>query len=285
MHQNSKWPGRGEQHQYPEDEADRNIRLIGEWICTKFKESKLVDVVQMVVSIVLAIAGIIGLYIYKGQLKEMQYTNKLTQIALGRADQNSLESSKQFQVQLRHFDASLGQEKVIAAQTVSQARQVSKLVAEARRSIDDNKAAQQLEESPWLHTQGVLPTDFPDGNQALAVQIINSGKSPAFRVHALVVFQMFPVTDPPPKFIFQEKDAKGELTFYPNPLYPDQLRIQGLIPVSWINAYKGNQLHAYIGLEMWYRDYWGKQHDDRACFFFQPETQSWVSRKPDHCED
>jgi hypothetical protein len=55
------------------------------------------------------------------QLDKMSETNRITQAALERANQNSSDASNQFQAQIHHFDASLGQTQMLATATKTQA--------------------------------------------------------------------------------------------------------------------------------------------------------------------
>jgi hypothetical protein len=98
------------------------------------------------------------------QLGAMRRTNQITQSALNRANQNSLDSSNQFQVQLHHFDASLGQEQILAGQAITQSGQTTKLATDthdvaqktgvaayaAKSAAETAKAALIADQRPWI---------------------------------------------------------------------------------------------------------------------------------------
>lgn len=68
-------------NQNPEDEVDRWLRLFEEWTKKKIGEASFVDVAQMIISFILAVAGIVALFIYGGQLREMKKATNAAQMA------------------------------------------------------------------------------------------------------------------------------------------------------------------------------------------------------------
>jgi hypothetical protein len=117
------------------------------------------------------------------QLIAMHRTNNLTQSALGKADQNSLESSKQFQVQLQHFDAGLGETSVLAGNAEKQAK-----AAKDANAIALNVAHSQTR--PWLTISTLKITkETVDANATnfqktwnFDISLANYGNSPARRI-------------------------------------------------------------------------------------------------------
>lgn len=179
------------------DEEERFVRAFNRWLRVRFFQAKLIDIVGIVTGIILAAVGIVATFVYYGQLQAMRDTNKLTQVALDKANSNSADSSKQFLVQLGRYDATLGQTQIIAKQTQAQAEQMSKLAkhteelaaqakaqADASNRIATNAAIQstatqslatnsaeqlqtmqaQLEitDRPWIRVKDVtIDKDFP----------------------------------------------------------------------------------------------------------------------------
>ncbi|MBB5056906.1 hypothetical protein HDF16_001591 [Granulicella aggregans] len=90
-----------------------------------------------------AFATIAYAFIAAYQLGEMRHTNDLTREALKKADQNSVESSDQFQVQIHHYDDALGQTKEIAKQTLAQA-QHSDMLAKDTHALADTSRTQSI---------------------------------------------------------------------------------------------------------------------------------------------
>jgi hypothetical protein len=118
-----------------------------------------------------AIATVAYAFIAVFQLREMRHSNQLTQSALEKADRSSLESSKQFQVQLRHFDASLGQTQILAGQAVTQATQTAKLAADthalAAQAKTQAEASQKIATNASIQSQA---TQFLANNSAGQLQ-------------------------------------------------------------------------------------------------------------------
>jgi hypothetical protein len=164
-----------------------------------------------------AIATTAYVFIAAFQLHEMRHTNNLTEQALAKGRQDSLDSSAQFQAQIHHYDATLGQTQEIAKQTLAQARQTSRLAddthdlanaAKAQSKATANIAAAtagevkamqtQLEFSQraWIRFEDLKPLSdltFEDDGMHLRfdVSYINLGNLPATNVsvQADVVFE------------------------------------------------------------------------------------------------
>ena len=155
-----------------------------------------------------AVATIAYVVIAALQLCEMRHTNQLTQSALQRADQSSLDSSKQFQVQLQRFDASLGQEQILASQAATQALQTTRLAtdthdladsgkaqSEATQKIAINSASQlmtmnqtlEIDHRAWIRVVDIVPEysltlDVGSAQLNFAVNYLNMGNLPASNV-------------------------------------------------------------------------------------------------------
>jgi hypothetical protein len=155
----------------------------------------------------------------------------------------------------------------------------------SEQSLTNNQAALRLEQSPWLGVTKVVEDPQQDGSLRIRILIKNVGKTPAFEVHSFLAMREIPASEPPPSFVFDEKAAKGSALMLPNPPESDNISLQGSLPNNVVFLYKSGTYHAYLGLAIWYRDYWGKNHKTQYCQYFQPESQQWVARKPEHCED
>jgi hypothetical protein len=114
------------------------------------KELHWLEILNFIGQLVLAIVGIIAVVVYGKQLKEMRHTNDLTRAALEAANQNSLESSKQFQVQLGHFDASMGRTELLAIHAGEQAKAGQDAANAARSAADTAKEALHVSQRAYL---------------------------------------------------------------------------------------------------------------------------------------
>ncbi len=117
------------------------------------------------------------------QLSEMRRTNGLTQDALNKANQNSLDSSKQFQAQLSHFDAGLGRTELLAIHAGEQAVSSEKAARAAKSAADTAKNTLTTSQGAYV-TMGrkdgvvaefVTSKDHPDENVPLIVYFQNIG--------------------------------------------------------------------------------------------------------------
>jgi hypothetical protein len=230
----------------------------------------------------LEILGVVILIIYTVfsalQWAQIRWTNRLTARALDGSDKALSDTLGKMQGQIEATNKLYGEAQ-------RQVAQVKRSADYAKQGLTDNEAAIHLEESPWVNIAKVYPEDRPDGGEALSVQFTNTGKSPAFGVHSLLKAESVPAGSPPVTFIFDEMDAKGAITMTPNAPEPYSIHLKKIVPPNTVIAFKSGQIHVYLGLEIWYQDYWGLKHADRFCQYFQPESQQWVTRKPDHCED
>jgi hypothetical protein len=131
------------------------------------------------------------------QLAKMSETNRITQAALDRANQNSSDTSDQFQAQLRHFDAGLGQTKILAQQAATQSAQTTKLATdthtlaiEARIQAETNRKSEVLMEAELLpnivvQRMDVLEPIVAGVRTKVTNSFINSGGSVAYDIRTL----------------------------------------------------------------------------------------------------
>jgi hypothetical protein len=165
-----------------------------------------------------------------------------------------------------------------AASSVATTRQL-KLI---QQQLIESRKAIRLEESPWIDVSKVASMDLSSGREQLGFEMMNYGKSPAFNVRAFTQYDDRLPTEMPPTFIWSESRAKGTGEIPPGGVSSIHI---APIPEDHVRLFKLDQIHAYLGLAIWYRDYWGVKHFDTFCEVFEAKTGNWVSRKPDHCED
>ena len=67
--------------EHPEDDLDEEFRAFWEWLVSKFKDAKLIDLAQIVTGAVLVVIGIIAACIYWGQLNQMTIATSATRSA------------------------------------------------------------------------------------------------------------------------------------------------------------------------------------------------------------
>jgi hypothetical protein len=67
---------------YPEDEADRLLRVTWRWLSIKLLEASLLDMITSIATVILVIVGIWGACIYEGQLQEMGRATQATRDAV-----------------------------------------------------------------------------------------------------------------------------------------------------------------------------------------------------------
>jgi hypothetical protein len=195
------------------------MRAFGRWIIIRFKEAKFIDFVQAVLSVLVLAVGTFAACVYYGQLQEMRHTNELTLLALQRADRSSLDASKQFQVQLQHFDANLGQEQVLVGEATAQAAATNKLAGDAARSASASETAnnqnkeqlkqeahaEQTDERPWLAVEAAsYNVDAPPG-PGLIFDVKNTGRTPAVDIKIIDSAAMSDAYDSP--IIYSRDDA------------------------------------------------------------------------------
>lgn len=68
-----------------EDPLDRELDGFRRWVFDKFRNASLIDLWGVITGTALVMLGIVGAYIYYGQLAEMRHTNDLTQQALNQS--------------------------------------------------------------------------------------------------------------------------------------------------------------------------------------------------------
>ena len=162
------------------------------------------EITSVAINLVLAIAAIVALYIYHGQLTEMRKATKATQIA-AEAARDSAKAATDTLKEIRaggtdthdlavqaknQADAT----KTVADRALAQTNATNELARQAKRSADatqsalsvgrDNlqlaRSALRIQERPWM---AITRTVSLDGGTFKAKSVAsNSGKSPAFQV-------------------------------------------------------------------------------------------------------
>jgi len=226
------------------------------------------DWYMVFLTLLLLIVGARTLFVFYRQFEEMQRQTGILDAQAKQAAADSIEAAKRVEQQLE-----------IAQQ---QARAAQDGVRVLQEQMRQTQKTLYLEESPWLAGVKVGVEEDGGGAERLSVIVVNAGKTPAYNTRARIQFRTLPSDSPPPTFVFKESEAKGFVDFVPG--LPNSIPLNGSIPSHVVASFKSGATHAFIGLQLWYKDYWGK-HSSKFCQYFDTRSQQWVARKPDHCED
>jgi hypothetical protein len=134
---------------YSEDETDRQLRAISEWLRIRLKEANLVDVAGIITGVAVVIVGILAACIYANQLGVMQ----------GQLDQMS-----------RQFP------------------EIQKSATAAKSAADTADAEFKISARAWVTANLSNPGGVQDGRPIVTiVDFTNTGKSPAVKVRTCQV--------------------------------------------------------------------------------------------------
>ncbi len=137
-----------------------------------------------IITAAVAVATISYSIIAGFQLAAMRHTNVLTQAALDKATQASLESSKQFQAQLGHFDAGLGRTELLAIHAGEQATAANRIATLTAKQFDQNQRLVESQrasiEVSFLRVLNPITfSDIGGMSEAFSIVFKNSGGLPA----------------------------------------------------------------------------------------------------------
>jgi hypothetical protein len=206
-------PDQGYSDTTSDDSVEQPLpRLIKAYINEQFKESKKSDghstnknwkrswrsaspitKATLGLTAAVAIATVAYALIAEFQLSEMRRTNRDTEAALGNAAKSSQDASEQFQVQLHHFDASLGVNQIQINKMDRLARATEKAARAAQSASVTAKEALHVSERAYLFIQAPVP-NFEQ--HALTFQIINTGHLPAEHIEIIQHNAIYEVADP-----------------------------------------------------------------------------------------
>jgi hypothetical protein len=226
------------------------------------------DWCMVILTALLFVVGAVTLVVFYGQFGEMQTQTAILNTQAKQSAADSVEAANRVERQL-----AIAQQQAKAAQDSVRAIQ---------KQMWQNQQALRLEESPWLAILKVDAEEDSGGAEKINVVVMNAGRTPAYETHARIQFSMISPSAPPPTFAFKESDAKGAVDFAPG--LPNSIPINGIIPSDSVASFKSGATHAFIGLQLWYKDYWGK-HSSRFCEYFDTRSHQWVARQPEGCGD
>lgn len=222
-------------------------------------------------TIAYAIIAAFQLGAMKDQLREIRHSSD--------------ESSKQFQVQLGHFDAGLGRSDVIAQRAGEQAAASARFADAAktqagtskdslRQTIDDFR----LDQRAWLTIKNVqLTKPFSTTEHAqISIDIGNSGKTPA--LNAGVVCVGFDLTVPPCKplsqpLIFKFVVAPGGQTIQFASLDPQSQAL--------LDALKSKTKLFYFRFQITYYDIYRNERHTMFCGTYPGEKDPYFTNCTD----
>ena len=211
-------------------------------------------------------------FIYIDQLKAMQRANELTQAALRSASQSSMDSSKQFQVQLRHFDASIGTQQIQIGKldaSISQASRLADATEKANWNVLEN-------DRPWIgaYLQGA---NFEVGKKLpLSIIFMNSGRRPA-KADLVVMHGNIYKTFPDPEKEYDYSGMKSRVVIVPNSTTQSTTSPDHEMTDLELQIVNSGSSTFYVFAKMEYHDVrTQKKHWIHVCYQYIPLSKVWA---------
>jgi hypothetical protein len=171
---------------------------------------------------------------------------KESQEALALARQSSLDSSKQFQTQLEHFDASLGVSQAQVFQTGQLALHAGEQAGSSASMAETTKTELEISQRPWVIVRAAIASDLTYGANGATITLhytlFNAGHTPALKT---IIWPKFYLPFGKKISTIEERErfcsdmshmsAGDGQTIYPNQVFEQNQTIN--LPVSDIDEY------------------------------------------------
>jgi hypothetical protein len=222
-------------------------------------EKRIREWLQITVNVILVVVGILAVHIYGGQLEVMR--GQLGEI---------VRQYPEIQKQAKAATDAVNQATIESASTkASTAKQIDILQQQARAAQQSLKTARdsfRLDERPWIFVNRFEMPSEPQVGQDFKVKVfvVNTGKTPAFRVMTLSQINMQFVEPSPPDFA-NRPAPKGIGTIVPGKLdYNYETEPFSITPVL-LQYYDMRSTHIYVFGKFYYLDAFGFQHWTTFC--------------------
>ncbi|MEO7027798.1 MAG: hypothetical protein ABI147_00150 [Acidobacteriaceae bacterium] len=200
------------------------------------------------------------------QLNEMRRTNRNTEAALGNAAKSVQQASEQFQVQLHHFDASLGVTQLQLGKLDASIGQASRLAGATEKANANVLASDR----PWIGGMITVSGFTPSSKPSYIFSFPNSGRRPALTERVAVTARS---AESVPDFDkdLSENFAQSRAVIVPGGSFTSTRVSNIQVTQDEMNALNNKLFHFYAFGSMTYRDVrTGEIHHTRVCSVYVP---------------